>query len=55
MQQIFQDAAVAAMAVDDRKIARRQRAHDRAREVAHIAGKALDRQAQRAGRPVVLP
>ena len=54
MQQVFEDAAVAAMAVDDREIARRQRAHDRRREIAHIGRKALDRQAERAGRPVVL-
>ena len=45
VQQIFEDTAVAAVAVDDREIARRQRPHDRRREIAHLARVSRHRQA----------
>ena len=49
VQQIVQDPAVAAVAVDDRQIARRQRAHDgRAPCRASAVDKARDRKRQRA-------
>ena len=50
----LQDAAIAAVAVDDQEIARRQRAGDLAAEIAQICRHAGDRERQRARRPVVL-
>ena len=54
LRQRFQDAAIAAMAVDDGEVARRQAARDRASEVAQQRAHAGKRQRQRAGRPFVL-
>ena len=45
MAMIVQNAAVAAVPIDDGEIARRQRAHHRAGEVAQQSSEALDRQA----------
>ena len=52
--QILQDAAIAAVPVDDQEIARRQRADDLVARCPRQADEALERQAQRARRPIVL-
>jgi len=52
--QIFQDAAIAAVAVDDHQIARRQGTDDLTRDVLEQRDEAFERQAHRARRPIVL-
>ena len=54
VQQVLQNPAIAAMAVDDGKIARRQGAHHVARQIAQQGHESLDRERERAGRPVML-
>jgi hypothetical protein len=54
VQQVLQHAAIAAVAVEDQKIARRQRAHERTGKLAQMRDKACDRKRERAGGPVML-
>ena len=52
--QILQDAAIAAVPIDDQEIARRQRADDLVRDVLDQPDEAFERQAHGARRPIVL-
>jgi hypothetical protein len=54
MKEIVQDAAIAAVPVDDHEVARRQRAHDIARQIADERDEIRDAERERARRPVVL-
>src|SRR5450631_573705 len=54
LRQSLQNSVVAAVAIDDRQIARRQRASNLAPKVAHEGRHSLDRQRHGAGRPFML-
>ena len=54
VDEVVQHAAVAAVTIDDREIARRQRAHDVAGKIAQQRNEIMDASGERARRPVVL-
>src|SRR5665213_4203422 len=54
LRQSFQNSLVAAVAINDDQITRRQRAGDLASQVTHEGRHALDRQRHGAGRPFML-